>query len=44
MKNLIILLALGLILGAAIGYLWNSKKAGKNCIGCPNADSCPHRH
>ncbi len=40
MENLIILLALGLILGGAVGYIRKAKKAGKKCIGCPGSGSC----
>jgi len=39
MTDLILILALLLILGAAAGYIWKSKKSGKKCIGCPYAGS-----
>ncbi len=40
MEDILILAALGLILGGAVGYLWKAKKAGRKCIGCPGSGSC----
>lgn len=40
MENIIILLVVGLILGAAAGYIWKEKKKGVKCVGCPYAQSC----
>ncbi len=40
MTDIIIILALGLILGGAAGYVWKAKKSGKKCIGCPDGGSC----
>ena len=39
MENMIILLVIGLIVGAA-GYIWKEKKKGVKCVGCPYAQSC----
>ena len=40
MENIIILLVLGLIVGAAAGYIWKAKKRGVKCVGCPYGDTC----
>ena len=40
MENIIILLVVGLIVGAAAGYIWKEKKKGVKCVGCPYAQSC----
>lgn len=40
MENIIILLVVGLIVGAAAGYIWKEKKKGVKCVGCPYAGSC----
>lgn len=40
MSNLIIILVLAVILGAAAGYIYKAKKTGVKCIGCPNGASC----
>ena len=34
MENIIIIAVLVIILGAAIYYIYKSKKNGKKCIGC----------
>ena len=38
--EIIALVAIVLIIGAAIGYLVYSKRRGKKCVGCPYSDSC----
>ncbi|MBR4961754.1 MAG: FeoB-associated Cys-rich membrane protein [Clostridia bacterium] len=38
--DIIIIAILGLILGAAGGYVYKAKKNGKKCIGCPDSGSC----
>ncbi|MBQ8743324.1 MAG: FeoB-associated Cys-rich membrane protein [Clostridia bacterium] len=40
MENVIIVVILALILGAAIAYIIKAKKSGKKCIGCPDSCSC----
>lgn len=40
MIDFIISVALIIIVGAAVYYIYKSKKSGKKCIGCPYADSC----
>ena len=40
MENIIIIAVLVIILGAAIYYIYKSKKNGKKCIGCPDCCSC----
>lgn len=41
MKDFVIIVVLALILGLVGWYLYRSKKAGRNCIGCPHNGSCP---
>lgn len=40
MTNAIIIIILIFIIGLAGGYVYRSKKKGKKCIGCPEADNC----
>ncbi len=40
MTNLIIIVIVGAIVGAAIGYIVKAKKSGQKCIGCPDAATC----
>ncbi|MBR2383664.1 MAG: FeoB-associated Cys-rich membrane protein [Anaerotignum sp.] len=40
MTNILILGIIGLILGGAAGYIWNEKKKGRKCIGCPYSNAC----
>ena len=40
MENVVIILIVALILGAAGGYVWKAKKSGKKCIGCPDSGAC----
>ena len=40
MENILILAALGAIIGLAVGYLIRAKKKGVKCIGCPNGAAC----
>ncbi len=37
MKNVIIILMLVALVGAASFYIWKAKKSGKKCIGCPSS-------
>lgn len=40
MTNIIIIGVLAVVLGAAAGYVYKSKKAGHKCIGCPSGGNC----
>ena len=40
MTDIIILVVVGLIVGAATGYLRKARKSGRKCVGCPHAGSC----
>jgi len=40
MSNVIIILILAAILGAAAAYVIKAKKSGRKCIGCPEG-CCP---
>lgn len=38
--DIIVILLIALIVGAASGYIYRAKKKGKGCIGCPDSASC----
>ena len=40
MTDLLIILLLALILGAAALYIYRAKKKGHKCIGCPHSSTC----
>ena len=40
MENIIVLVTVGLIVGAAAGYIWKEKKKGVKCVGCPYSSTC----
>lgn len=40
MANLIVLIILILIIGAAIAYIVREKKRGARCVGCPDGGTC----
>lgn len=40
MTNILVIAAVGLILGLAIGYIVKQRKKGVDCIGCPNGGNC----
>lgn len=42
MVDLIIVLVLAAIVGAAVIYIVKAKKSGVKCIGCPAAGECSH--
>lgn len=42
MVDVIIVMILTAILGAAIFYIVKAKKSGARCIGCSAAGSCPY--
>ena len=43
MINIIIILVIVAIVGAAIAYIVKEKKRGVKCIGCPYAKQCAKR-
>ena len=43
MTDLIIILILIMIVGAAVAYIVKEKKRGTRCIGCPAGGNCPSR-
>lgn len=38
--DIVILVVVAVIIGAAAFYIYRAKKKGKKCIGCPYCDSC----
>ena len=40
LTDILIVLILLLIVGAAGYYVYKAKKSGKKCIGCPDSGSC----
>ena len=40
MINVVIIGIVGVILGAAVGYIVKEKKKGVRCIGCPDSKTC----
>ena len=38
--DIVIILIIGVIIGAAVAFIWRSKKNGKKCIGCPDNCAC----
>lgn len=40
MENILILVVVGVIVGAAAGYIYKEKKKGTKCIGCPDSATC----
>ena len=40
MTDLIVLAAIIIILGLALGYIVKAKKSGVKCIGCPSGGNC----
>lgn len=42
MQNLIIAIVLLVIVGLAAWYVYQAKKKGQKCIGCPSG-SCPYK-
>lgn len=40
MDNVLIVVALVIIVGLAVFYVYKSKKSGKKCIGCPDNCTC----
>lgn len=42
MTDLIVVIVLFLIIGAATAYIVKAKKRGVKCIGCPAGGTCSH--
>lgn len=40
MVNVIAVAVIGVILGAAAGYVYKEKKRGVRCVGCPEGERC----
>ena len=40
MIDFVIAIAVVIVVGLALFYIYKSKKKGRKCIGCPYADSC----
>ena len=43
MVNVIIILVLAAIVGAAGWYVYKAKKSGQKCVGCPYVKECAAR-
>lgn len=43
MTNLIVVLVLLALIGAAAAYVFRAKKQGQKCIGCPYSKECAAR-
>ena len=43
MENVIVIILLVLMVGAALAYLIRAKRNGAKCIGCPSGGNCPSR-
>lgn len=41
MTDVIILMILIILIGAAVSYIVKEKKNGTRCIGCPAGGNCP---
>lgn len=41
MANIITIIVLALIIGAAVYYILKERKRGNKCIGCPAGGNCP---
>ncbi len=44
MKDLVVILVLAVIIGAAVRYIIKAKKNGAKCIGCPSGGCCPSKN
>ena len=44
MANVIIVIILLILVGAASAYIVKAKKSGVKCIGCPSGGTCGKRH
>ena len=40
MTDILVVLAVGLIVGLAVLYIYKAKKRGQKCIGCPDSGAC----
>lgn len=44
MENIIAVLVLAVLIGAAAAYLVRAKRSGVKCVGCPAGGNCSSRH
>lgn len=42
MADIILIVILLVVIGAAVAYIIKSRKSGVKCIGCPSGCSCSH--
>lgn len=42
MVDVIVIVAVAIVVGAAVAYIIKEKKRGTKCIGCPAAGTCSH--
>lgn len=40
MKDIIIIIAIAIVIGAALFYIIRAKMRGEKCIGCPHSKEC----
>ncbi len=40
MENVVVVIILALIIGAAAFYVYRARKKGQKCIGCPHSSAC----
>lgn len=44
MANIVIIIVLLILVGAASAYIVKAKKSGAKCIGCPSGGTCGKQH
>ena len=44
MANILVVLVLLMVVGAAVAYIRKEKKRGVTCIGCPQAGMCAKKN
>ena len=44
MMDLVIILIIVAVVGAAVMYIRKAKRRGVKCIGCPSAGECANKH
>lgn len=42
LEEIIAIIIIVLIIGAALFYIIKAKKSGRKCIGCPSSGTCSH--
>lgn len=40
MKDIIIIIAIAIVIGAALFYIIRAKRRGEKCVGCPHSKVC----